>query len=73
MAEWEKRDGGGITRVEDGLGRIDVYEDRNGCAIDINGQRAWSAFKGTERRASLWVDGDVRMWKYIQGFIANKV
>ena len=73
MTKWSKRDGGGSTRVEEGLGRIEVYPDESGHAIDINGRRAWSGCVGGERQAQLWVDEDIRTWKYIQGFIANSI
>lgn len=66
---WTTSNGISSSDVE-GLGRIQVYRDNGGYAIDINCKRAWSSCVGTldenKDRITLKVHG----WRYLNKFMA---
>lgn len=66
--EWED-DGkeGWIAKVE-GLGTVRIYRDSGGNCVDINGLRAWSAWRESIGMMKLSINRKIREWKYISSF-----
>lgn len=65
---WSPRDTGGSLTVVEGLGLIEIYRDQSGNCVDINGKRAWSSWRESERMIQLAMQGHVRNWDYLNSF-----
>jgi len=56
-------------RIEvEGLGLIEVYRDQKGYCCDINGKRAWSAWKDNLRGIELTLRSQIKSFEYLNSF-----
>lgn len=68
---WIPREGGGSRCVVDNLGLVEVYRDAGGMCVDINGKRAWSAWRSDINGIQLDMQGRIREWEYINSFVSS--
>jgi hypothetical protein len=52
------------------LGTFVIYRDppTPGWCVDINGNRAWSAWRGTHDSVKYNISNNVRTWEYLEKF-----
>lgn len=63
--KWSQRDGGGYIANVEGLGLVEIYRDKGGNCVDINGKRAWSAWKESQEMMKYSVADMLWNWQYI--------
>jgi hypothetical protein len=64
---WTNTDNGCYANVTR-LGKVEIYVAKGGFAVDINGKRAWSAWKGNLRSVQLDIAHMINQWAYIDQF-----
>lgn len=68
MIEWTDMDGWYQTTVPK-LGLVQIHKAANGWAVDINGKRAWSAWRASLDSIKFEMGQKLRQWQYLNTFI----
>lgn len=66
--EWTPRQPTGSLALTK-LGTIEIYQDKDGMCVDINGRRAWSAWRDTLEGIQLSISGSLYNWEYLNSFM----
>jgi hypothetical protein len=64
---WIETDNGCYANVTR-LGTVEIYKETSGFAVDINGKKAWSDWKGNLQSVQLDIAHMINQWAYIDQF-----
>ena len=68
---WTQRQPSGSMAIVEGLGLIEIYRDKDGMCVDINGNRAWSAWRASEAMIAMSMDSYISQWQYLNSFVGK--